>query len=183
VFTKACEACGGGGRLEMEPCRTCGGVGTSIRNEVVTLTVPPGVEPGTRMAVPGRGHAGARGGPAGDLYVTLDVTPDPVFRREGRDLIVTVPVAVHEAALGARIEVPTLDGPARLRVPRGVQSGQRLRLRGQGIGSAGSDPSHAGDLVVELQIVLPPQLDERSQALIEEFGRRNAGDVRRHLFN
>ena len=113
------------------------------RSEVVTVVVPPGIEHGARVAVPGRGHAGARGGPAGDLYVTVEVAPHPFFRREGRDLHLTLPVAVHEAALGARVDVPTLDGPVRLRIPPGTPSGQRLRMRGQGVPAAAGGRAEA----------------------------------------
>ena len=104
-----------------------------VRSEVVTLFVPPGIESGARMAVPGRGHAGARGGPAGDLYVTVQVAPHPFFTRLGRDLHLTLPLAVHEAALGARVDVPTLGEPVRLRIPPGTPSGRRLRIRGEGV--------------------------------------------------
>ncbi|MCC7008394.1 MAG: J domain-containing protein [Acidobacteria bacterium] len=180
VFTKPCDGCAGQGRMLWDQCRACHGLGTVPRTEVVTIAVPAGLESGARIAVPGRGHAGARGGPTGDLYVTVDVADHPVFRRAGRDLHVTVPVAVHEAALGARVEVPTLDGVARLHIPPGTPGGRRLRLRGQGIGTADGD---RGDLVVDVQIVLPPDLDEDSKALLEEFGRRNDVDVRRHLFS
>lgn len=182
VFTKACETCGGAGQLVSFGCRTCGGAGVHPRSEVVTLSLPPGIEPGTRISVPGRGHAGARGGQAGDLYVTVDVAPHPFLRRDGRDLVMTLPVAVHEAALGARISVPTLDDTVVLRIPAGSASGQRLRLRGRGLPG---DPSGAvpdGDLIAELQIVLPPVRDERSKELLREFGRLNDVDVRRHLF-
>jgi molecular chaperone DnaJ len=182
VFTKACEACDGQGHIDSEACRPCAGVGTTSRTEVVTLRIPAGIDVGTRVAVPGRGHAGARGGPAGDLYVTVSVSPHPVFRREGRDLQLTLPIAVHEAALGARVEVPTLDGPARLRIPPAVMSGQRLRLRGHGVGPRPGSPEESGDLVVDLQIVLPREMDDASRALLVEFGRLNPADVRRPLF-
>jgi molecular chaperone DnaJ len=183
VFTKACERCGGGGRLSTEPCRACRGLGVQPRNEVATLTVPPGTDDGARLVVPGRGHAGARGGPAGDLYVTVSVAGHPFFRKVGRDLHLTLPVAVHEAALGARVEVPTLDGPVRLRIPPGTPSGQRLRLRGHGVPSRlGAKKGEGGDLLVEVQIVLPPVRDERSKALLREFGELNDVNVRGHLF-
>jgi molecular chaperone DnaJ len=183
VFTKACDICAGHGRIDHETCRTCVGTGTASRTEVITLSIPAGVDAGTRIAVPGHGHAGARGGPAGDLYVTIDVGPHPFLRREGRDLHVTLPVAVHEAALGARVDVPTLDGTVRLRIPPGTASGQHLRVRGQGIGfEPNRTDDEAGDLVVEVQIVLPRELDEESRSLLQEFGRRNGDDVRRALF-
>jgi molecular chaperone DnaJ len=183
VFTKACDVCAGQGRVDTERCRACAGVGTASRTEVITLSIPAGIAAGARIAVPGHGHAGARGGPAGDLYVTIDVAPHPFLRREGRDLQVRLPVAVHEAALGARVDVPTLDGSVRLRIPPGTASGQRLRVRGQGVGFAPDRvEDEAGDLVVEVQIVLPRELDEESRSLLQEFGRRNRDDVRRALF-
>lgn len=178
TFTKACEPCQGTGQLTRITCRACAGSGAQMRSEVVTVVVPAGVESNTRLVVPGRGHVGVHGGPAGDLYVTVEVTPHPVFRREARDLHVTVPVAIHEAALGARIEVPTLSGPVKTRIPPGTAGGTRLRLRGHGVPSA----SEPGDLIVEIQLVLPPVRDERSKALLREFGRLNPVDVRAHLF-
>jgi molecular chaperone DnaJ len=184
VFTKSCDTCGGQGRLASEACRSCHGAGVVPRTEVLTVPLPAGIESGTRVAVPGRGHAGANGGPSGDLYVTVEVPPHPFFRREGRDLHITVPVAVHEAALGAVVEIPGLDGPLRVRIPAGAGGGQPLRVRGAGVGArgAGARPDDAGDLVVTLQLVLPPQLDDRSTELLREFGRLNAGDVRRGWF-
>lgn len=182
VFTSACEGCEGTGRLVVQACRTCRGTGVHARGEVVTVTVPAGAESGTRIAVPGRGHAGARGGPSGDLYVTLDVAPHEYFRREGRDLRLTLPLAVHEAALGARVDVPTLEEPVRLRIPPGTASGRQFRVRGAGVPApAGAASGEAGDLVVDIEIVLPPVRDERSRELLREFGRLNAADVRAHL--
>ena len=179
VFTKPCDVCDGTGRLTSQPCRGCGGSGVAPRSEVVTVVVPPGIDPGARVAVPGRGQAGARGGPAGDLYVTIEIAPHPFLRREGRDLHVTVPVAVHEAALGARIDVPTLDGVVRLKIPPNTPAGQRLRVRGQGVPLTTGE---AGDLVAEIQIVMPPVKDERSRELLREFGRLNDTNVRQHFF-
>jgi molecular chaperone DnaJ len=183
VFTRPCDGCGGSGRLDVQACRTCLGVGVQSRTEVVTLELRPGTENGDRIAVPGRGNAGARGGPAGDLYVTISVTPHPYFQREGRDLHLVLPVAVHEAALGARVEVPTLGPAVRLKIPPGSPSGRKFRIRGHGIPAGHSlDGSEAGDLIVEVQIVLPPVRDERSRELLREFGRLNDTDVRGHLF-
>ncbi len=182
VFTKACEPCGGSGRLTRAGCRMCAATGVQTRSEVVTVHVPAGIESQARLVVPGRGHAGERGGPAGDLYVTIEVAPHSVFHRDGLDLHVKVPVAIHEAALGARIDVPTLAGPVKARVPPGTAAGARLRLRGHGVPSQ-LGPDAAGDLIVELQIVLPPVQDERSKALLREFARLNPVDVRAHLFD
>jgi molecular chaperone DnaJ len=180
VFTKPCEACAASGRLTADGCRVCRAAGTVARTEVVTVTVPPGIESGARIAGPGRGHAGARGGRGGDLYVTVEVAPHPVFERRGRDLLVRLPIAVHEAALGARVDVPTLGDPVRVRVPPGTSSGRRIRVRGQGLRLPGE--AEPGDLIVDVQIVLPAAIDEASQELLREFGRRNAADVRRHLW-
>jgi len=150
-----------------------------MRSEALTLDLPGGLADGTRIRVPGKGHAGRDGGESGDLYITVHVQPDPVFRREGDDLYVVVPLAVHEAALGARIEVPTLEGPTRLRIPPGTQSGQRFRMRERGV------PTHQqgrrGDLIIEVRLVLPKLLDERSKELLREFGKINAEDVRKEL--
>ena len=150
-----------------------------MRTESLTINVPPGLADGARIRVPGKGHAGRNGGEPGDLYVDVTVQPHPLFRREGDDLHVTVPVAVHEAALGAKIEVPSLDGPARVRVPPGTQSGQRFRLRERGAPSPRD--GRRGDLVVEVRLVLPKLLDERSKELLREFGRINGEDVRQEL--
>jgi len=182
VFTRSCDSCGGGGRLLTEACAVCGGAGVQARSEVVTVTVPPGIESGARIAIPGRGHASSRGGRPGDLYVTVAVADHPFFRRVGRDLHLTLPVAIHEAVLGARVEVPTLDGPVRLRIPPGTPSGQRLRLRGRGVPPVPGVEAEAGDLIVEMQVVLPAIRDERSRELLREFGRLNDTDVRAGLF-
>jgi molecular chaperone DnaJ len=176
VFSRPCEACGGAGRQPPRPCPRCGGLGVETHAETIAVRVPAGVNDGMRIRVPGKGNAGLRGGPAGDLYLTAVVGADPVFRRDGDDLHILVPVAVHEAALGARVEVSTIDGPARLRVPPGTQSGQRFRLRGRGAPSPRD--GRRGDLVVEVRLVLPRVLDERSKELLREFGRLNRENVR-----
>jgi len=143
------------------------------------IDLPPGLADGASLRLPGRGHAGAGGGEHGDLYLAVRVDPHPVFTREGDDLHVVVPIAVHEAALGARVDVPALEGRARLRVPPGTQSGQRFRLRERGAPSARD--GGRGDLIVEVRLVLPRLLDERSKELLREFGRLNNEDVRREL--
>ncbi len=177
VFARPCEQCRGSGEQTSVACRACGAQGVEVRGETVTVEVPPGVDDGAELRVAGRGHAGRRGGEPGDLFVRVRVDPHPLFRRDGRDLHLVLPVAVHEAALGARIDVPTLEGPVPLRVPPGTPSGQRLRLRGRGLPS----PRHGGrgDLLVEVRLVLPSLIDERSKELLREFGRVNPGDVRR----
>jgi molecular chaperone DnaJ len=177
VFSKPCPRCGGQGHHSDVPCPSCGGRQLEMRTDPLIVNVPAGLADGARLRVPSKGHAGRNGTPAGDLYITLKVLPHPVFRREGDDLHMTLPVAIHEAALGAKIEIASLDGPARLRVPPGTQSGQRLRLRGRG--AASPRDGRRGDLVVEVRLALPRLLDERSKELLREFGRINGtGDVR-----
>jgi molecular chaperone DnaJ len=180
VFSKTCAACSGTGRQRHQRCTACGGEGINVRSEALTVRMPPGVADGARVRVPHAGNAGRRGGATGDLFVTARVGPHPFYQREADDLFLVVPVAVHEAALGARIEVPTLDGaPGRLRIPPGTQSGQRFRLRGRGVPTP---DGRGGDLVVEVRLVLPPLLDERSKALMREFGQINNSDVRRDIW-
>src|SRR6266581_2215864 len=123
VFSKACAHCGGSGRQRQAICPTCGGQQVEMRSEPLTIAVPPGLPAGARIRIPGKGHVGRNGGENGDLYITVHVLPHPLFRREGDDLHIVVPVAIHEAALGTKFEVPSLDGPARVRVPPGTQSG------------------------------------------------------------
>jgi molecular chaperone DnaJ len=178
VFSKPCGYCGGSGRLRQSRCPSCGGDQVAMRTDSLTLHIPAGLGDGARLRVPGKGHAGPNGGEHGDLYVTVHVEPHPVFRREGDDLHITVPIAVQEAALGAKIDVPSLDGAARLRIPPGTQSGQRFRLREHGVASR---DGRRGDLVVEVRLVLPKMLDERSKELLREFGRINNEDVRKDL--
>ena len=179
VFSRSCPGCGGTGQQRPRMCEPCAGTGQITRTEAVQIRVPAGVGDGDRVRVPGKGHAGLRGGEPGDLYITVQVSPHPLYRREGDDLHITMPVAIHEAALGARIEVPTPDGGARVRVPPGTQSGQRFRPRERGAPSIRD--GHRGDLVVEVKLVLPKLLDERSKELLREFGRINGENVRESL--
>jgi molecular chaperone DnaJ len=176
VFSHSCTACDGTGQQRPRACETCAGSGQESRRENVTVTVPAGTADGARIRVAGAGNAGGPGAPAGDLYVTVRVEPHPVYRRDGNDVHMSVPIAVHEAALGARVEIATPDGAARLRVPPGTQSGQRFRLRERGAHSPRGGPR--GDLVVEVRLMLPKILDERSKELLREFGRINGENVR-----
>ena len=178
VFAKSCGACAGTGRLLRLRCDVCGAHGRVVRTEAVSVDLPPGLDDGVRLRVPEKGHAGRNGGRTGDLYVTVRVEPHHLFRREGEDLHVRVPLGVHEAVLGTRIEVPSLDGPVRLRVPPGTQAGHRFRLRGRGVPTP---VGTRGDLIVEVTLVLPAVVDERSKELMREFGRLNNEDVRRDL--
>ena len=137
-FSGPCRACGGSGKLGGR-CRKCGGSGKLPNQENITVRIPPGVANGYRMRVAGKGNAGRSGGPAGDLYLIISVRPHDFFRREGNDIVCTVPITVTEAALGTKIEVPSIDGKALLKIPPGTQSGQKFRLRGKGAPSIRGD--------------------------------------------
>ena len=176
VFSRPCSGCDGSGRRRQAKCPTCHGQQVETRSEPLNVGIPGGLADGARIRVPGKGHVGRGGGENGDLYITVRVQPHPTFRREGDDLHILVPVAIHEAALGAKIDVPSLEGTARLRVPPGTQSGQRFRLHERGVAS--SRDGRRGDLVVEVRLVLPKLLDERSKELLREFGKINKEDVR-----
>jgi molecular chaperone DnaJ len=179
VFSKPCDGCHGSGLQSATACMSCGGQQFERRTGTLTMALPAGLEDGAQVRIPGKGHAGPNNGDPGDVFLTVRVEPHPVFRREGDDLHVVVPIAIHEAALGAKLDVPALDGRARLRVPPGTQSGQRFRLRERGVPSART--GRRGDLVAEVRLVLPRLLDERSKELLREFGRLNGDDVRKDL--
>ncbi len=175
-----CEACGGAGVLSGgQTCPTCLGRGSVRRRERVTVKIPAGVETGSRIRLAGKGGAGAGNGPAGDLFLVVEVTPHRWFKREGDDVRLELPVTVAEAALGTKVDVPTLDGPVALTVPPGSSSGTTLRLRERGIQRL---KGGRGDQLVTLKIVLPKTLDETSKALLEEFARRSPVDPRAGLW-
>ena len=175
VFAKNCPRCAGTGMLRQERCESCEGQGVAPRTEIVTVRVPAGVPDGSRVRVAGKGHAGVRGGAPGDLYLDVHVEEHAAFRRDGDDVHMILPIAVHEAGLGTKIDVATPDGAVRVRVPPGTQSGQRFRLRERGVATRNGGK---GDLVVEVRLALPKVLDERSKELLREFGRINGESVR-----
>ena len=176
IFSKPCTACAGSGLQRPRACEPCGGTGQEARIEALAVRIPAGIVDGERVRIAGKGNTGVRGGPPGDLHLLVRVEPHPVYRREGDDLHLVLPVAIHEAALGARVEITTPDGPARLRVPPGTQSGQRFRLRERGAPSTRT--GRRGDFVVEVRLMLPRLLDERSKELLREFGKINGENVR-----
>jgi molecular chaperone DnaJ len=177
-FTITCPQCGGTGR-QRRPCPTCGGSGSIREPESFEVRIPPGVDTGSRVRVPGKGNAGIGGGPAGDLYIVTEVEPHPIFERKGDNIYVKVPVSVAEAALGAKVEVPTLVGASTIKIPPGTQSGQQLRLRGKGAPSLRSEAR--GDQFVEVQVVVPHVADERTKEILRELARLNPEDPRREL--
>ncbi len=177
-FSVNCPQCGGSGR-EKRRCPTCNGSGYIRKPETFDVRIPPGVDTGSRVRVPAKGNAGVGGGPPGDLYILTEVEPHPFFERKGDNIYVKVPVTVAEAALGAKVEVPTIDGPTTIRIPPGTQGGQKLRLRGKGTPSLRA--SARGDEFVEVQVVVPKVADERSKEILKELGRLNPQDPRSDL--
>ena len=180
VFSKTCESCTGSGRQRQRPCTACGAAGTAAVTEGITVQVPAGITDGTRLRVAAKGNAGPQGGPVGNLYITASVERHRLFKRDGDDLTLEVPLGVHEAALGADIRIPTIDGFTTLQVPAGTQAGERLRLPALGVPARGGGVR--GDLIVEIRIVVPRLTDERSRELLREFGRINPAGERRDLF-
>jgi molecular chaperone DnaJ len=178
-FKVACPRCGGTGKLRTA-CKTCGGEGRVRRTETIDVRIPAGVASGSRVRVPGKGNAGTMGAPAGDLYLRVDVKPHPVFERHGNDIHVKVPVTVNEATLGAKVEVPTIDGRALVRIPPATNSGSTLRLREKGVPSARGGAR--GDQYVEIQVVVPKPTDERVRNLMKELAGLEPGDPRKDLF-
>ena len=168
MILASCGACSGTGQQRPRACEPCAGSGQETRSETVSARIPPGVADGDRLRVPA-GQRRFQWRSCRRLVCTVKVGSHPVFRREGDDLLMTVNVAVHEAALGARVEIRTLEGAARLRIPPGTQTGQRFRLRGHGAPSTRN--GMRGNLIVEVRIMLPRLLDEGSKELLREFGK------------
>jgi molecular chaperone DnaJ len=179
-FQITCEACGGRGKVG-SICRTCGGEGLMTEAQTIDIRVPAGVATGSRVRVPGHGNAGRFGGPPGDLYIVTEVEPHPYFERRGENIHTVVPITVPEASLGTKIEVPTIDGRALLRIPPGTSSGQQFRLRGKGVPSARRH-SERGDQFVEVQVVVPRPIDERVRNLLRELEKLSPENPRSDLF-
>ena len=179
-FQVTCSRCGGSGRLHTL-CKNCGGEGRVPRMETIDVRIPPGAHTGSRVRVAGYGNAGLHGGPPGDLYIITRVEPHPYFERRGDDLYTTVPVTVTEASLGAKVEVPTIDGRSQVRIPPGTDSGKRLRLREKGAPSS-RQPGKRGDQIIEVQVVVPKPEDERVRNLLKELSKVDPEDPRKELF-
>jgi molecular chaperone DnaJ len=179
-FNRECPACGGSGK-QRTPCSYCHGEGAIHRTEPLEVRLKPGTRDGQRIRLAGKGNAGILGGPAGDLYIIIRAGDHPVFHREGDDIHLTVPVSATEAALGAKIEVPTIDGRAEVKIPPGTPTGKRLRLREKGVHSATGNGVR-GDQIVEVKLVVPPVHDERSKEILRELAKLNPEDPRAELW-
>ncbi|HEX2119385.1 MAG TPA: molecular chaperone DnaJ [Acidimicrobiales bacterium] len=176
-FSRACPQCAGRGMVVETPCSTCRGSGVEVRPRQVKVRIPPGVDDGQRIRVKGRGGPGRGGGPAGDLWVTVRVAAHDMFGRKGRNLTLTVPVTFAEAALGAEITVPTLDGTVVLRVPPGTRSGRTFRVKGRGV----ADEKGAGDLLVTVEVAVPTKLSPAQREAIEALASASTESPRTHL--
>jgi len=167
TVARPCPACGGAGRLNRHPCAGCRGEGRVARERLLTVTIPAGIEDGNQLRLTGEGEGGLSGGPAGDLYVLVQIRPHEIFVREGADLVCALPLTYPQACLGDEVDVPVLDGKARLTVPPGAQPGQRLTLRGKGMPHLrGRGHGHA---VYEVVIEVPRKLSQREKELLEEL--------------
>ncbi|HEX3891978.1 MAG TPA: J domain-containing protein [Terracidiphilus sp.] len=180
-FNIPCPRCNGTGRVSSD-CLTCHGEGTVNKAETVEFRIKAGTRDGQRIRLQGKGNAGLNGGPAGDLFVIVRTGAHPVFTRTGDDIHLEVPVTVPEASLGAKVDVPTIDGRAQLKIPPGTQSGQKLRMRERGVESA-SHPGQRGDEIVTVNVVVPHLQDERSREIMRELAKLNNQDPRVTLFD
>jgi molecular chaperone DnaJ len=177
-FSTPCPRCGGRGAVVTDPCPACRGSGVETRPREVKVRIPPGVNDGQRIRLKGRGGPGRNGGPPGDLYVLVHVSPDPLFGREGRNLTLTVPVTFAEAALGTNLTVPTIDGDrVTLRIPPGTPSGKVFRVKGRGV----TDAKGTGDLLVTVQVAVPKHLSSEQRQAVEALAAATHESPRAHL--
>jgi DnaJ-class molecular chaperone len=173
-----CSTCGGTGLVKNDPCPTCGGSGTQTETRTIDVKIPAGVQDGTRVRVPGKGGPGQNGGKPGDLYLVVSIESDPIFQRQGADLVANFPVYPWEAVMGADVLAPTLTDPVRVKVPPGSRAGGKLRLKGKGMPTAAGG---RGDLFYTIHIVLPPTISEEERKRYEEIGRFPHPDPRADL--
>lgn len=179
-ITQPCSQCGGSGTVIEDPCPTCHGSGAVRTVNKFRVNIPAGVKEGSRIRVPGKGEAGARGGPPGDLYVITHVDPSPVFKRKGDNLEVEVPLTIPEALLGAEVRVPTLDGSKTLRVKPGTHHGELQRLRGEGPSKLGS--KSRGDIHYRFMLEVPSELSDEQRVVVDELSKVMNGNPRAKLF-
>jgi len=176
-FSEPCRDCKGTGRLIDTPCPDCGGTGVNVQTRTINVRVPAGVRDGAKLRIAGKGMPGTRGGPTGDLFVTVHVQAHDLFGRKGDDLLITVPVSFAEAALGATVRVPTLNGAVSVKVPAGTPSGRTLRVRGRGVAKrVGS-----GDLLVTIDIAVPAKMSADAREALEKYAALQDDDPRPHI--
>lgn len=177
-FSQPCPQCRGSGRIIETPCTVCRGSGTETRTREVKVRVPAGVQDGNTLRIRGKGAPGRNGGPSGDLLVRVRVAPSRTFGRKGNDLTLTVPITYSEAVLGTKLEVPTLNGVVKLKIPPGTPSGKTFRVRGKGVVP---ERGRAGDILVTVQVAVPTKVGKEEKQLIEDLAQYETDDVRSHL--
>jgi molecular chaperone DnaJ len=173
-FSEPCRECRGTGQIIEDPCPDCHGTGQTTQTRTITVRVPAGVKDGAKLRIAGKGTPGIRGGPAGDLYVTVRVRPHALFGRNGDDLTLTVPISFTEATLGTTLRVPTLDGAVSLKVAPGTPSGRTLRVRGRGVAAK----SRTGDLLVTVEVDVPHALTDEAREALERYAAAQVYDPR-----
>lgn len=178
-FNLTCPRCGGKGKLQ-NACPTCHGDGRIARTETVTVNIPAGAQNGSRLRVPGKGNAGTFGAPPGDLYITTRVEEHPFFKRDGDNIEIRIPITVTEAGLGAKVEVPTIDGRTLLKIPPGTHNGQKFRLREKGVFNARKN--QRGDQIVEVSVQVPKVQDERTKEILRELAKLHPEDPRQEIW-
>lgn len=174
-ISRTCNQCRGQGAIISDPCETCNGAGRLRKFHTLSVKIPPGVDNGSRLKLRGEGETGLAGGPAGDLYVVIQVEPHPLFVRDGLDIICEVPISFVQAALGAELEVPTLEGKVKMKIPSGTQSGRVFRLKGKGVKDI--QGYHQGDQHVRVALETPTHLTARQKELLKEFAALGGEEV------
>jgi len=191
VTVRTCPTCGGAGKIVKDKCQSCGGTGRVRRKRNIKLRIPAGIQDGVSMVKRGEGEPGMRGGPAGDLYITVTVKPHKLFKRSGNDILLDMPISITQASLGAEIDVPTLEKPVKQRIPEGTQTGTQFRIRGQGFPSLRGGAK--GDLVLTVNVEIPRRLNEKQKELLRQLdesmggkeyeGRKSFADKLKDIFN
>lgn len=191
VTVRTCPICHGEGKIIKDRCQTCGGTGRVRRKRSLKLRIPAGIQDGVSLVKRGEGEPGMRGGPAGDLYITVTVKPHRLFKRDGNNILLDMPISITQAALGAEIDVPTLEKPVKQRIPEGTQTGTQFRIKGQGIPSLKNGLK--GDLILTVHVEVPRKLNERQKDLLRQLeqslggkeyeGRKTFADKIKEIFN
>jgi molecular chaperone DnaJ len=178
-FATTCPACQGTGAVRGEACRDCRGQGVGQKTEFINVKIPAGVDADSKVRVPGKGNAGQNGGPPGDLYISIEVESHPIFRRDGANILLRVPITMPEATLGAQIEVPTLQGRTTIKIPPGTKSGQKFRLKEIGAPLPGG--RRRGDELIEVAIVPPSPPSQKIKELMKELAKLSTENPREKM--
>ncbi|MEW9081645.1 molecular chaperone DnaJ [Caldanaerobacter subterraneus] len=178
VNIRTCPRCHGEGKIITDPCQKCGGTGRIRKRRKIKVTIPAGIDEGQMLTLRGEGEPGLRGGPNGDLYIVIHVKPHEIFKREGYDVYVKIPISFADAALGGEIKIPTLDGMVSFTIPEGTQTGTKFKLRGKGIPHIGG--RGRGDQIVEVYVEVPKRLSEKQKELLKEFKRLEGENTAEH---